>query len=92
MHLQVVADIKNSLDKRRVALKYMDSPVGETHTFDISIDDNLKEFSVSVAGLKPNIMIFDPQNTNYTYGQSMLNLENVKVGYFVFNYRLTQIK
>lgn len=76
---QVINDIKNSLDKRRVALKYMDSPVSNTHTFDLAIDDNLKEFTVSVAGLNPNIAIMDPQKTNYTIAKSLLNLENLKV-------------
>lgn len=69
------------MDKRRVALKYMNSPVSDTHTFEIAIDENLKEFTVSVAGLHPNIAIMDPQNENYTVGKSMLNLENLKVSW-----------
>lgn len=77
--LKVIGDIKNSLGTRRVALKYMDSPLPETHNFDISIDENLKEFTISVAGLNPNIAIMDPENENYTMGKSLLDLENLKV-------------
>lgn len=60
----------------------MDSPVPETNTFNIAIDDSLKEFTVSVAGLNPNIAIMDPQKANYTIGKSLLNLENLKVRVF----------
>lgn len=75
----VLKDIKNSLDKRRVALTYIDSATADTHNIDVAIDNNLKEFSVSVAGLHPNISVIDPQKQNYHSGKEILNLENLKV-------------
>lgn len=75
----VLEDIKNSLDTRRVALKYVDSSVGDTHNIDVTIDSNLKDFSVSVAGHKPNITVVDPDKQIYEDGKEVLNLENLKV-------------
>lgn len=57
----------------------MDSPAGDTHSIDLPIDGNLKEFSVSVAGHNPNITVMDPQRQNYTEAKEVLNLENLKV-------------
>lgn len=72
-------DIKNSLDQRRVSLKYLDSKSGDEHSIDVSIDKNLKEFSVSVAGRNPNISVTDPKNETYDKGKEVLNLEYLKV-------------
>lgn len=57
----------------------MDSAAGNTHSIDLPIDGNLKEFSISVAGHNPDISVFDPQNNNYTNAKQVLNLENLKV-------------
>lgn len=62
-----------------MALKYFDSPGADSHTIDVPIDDNLKEFSVSVAGHNPNISVVDPKKHNYDQGKELLNLENLKV-------------
>lgn len=76
----VLEDIKNSLDARRVALKYLDSSTGDTHNIDVTIDSSLKDFSVSVAGHKPNITVIDPDKQIFQDGKEILNLENLKVG------------
>ncbi|XP_037039189.1 hemicentin-1-like isoform X2 [Bradysia coprophila] len=75
----VLEDIKNSLDQRRVSLKYLDSNAADEHSIDVSIDENLKEFSVSVAGLNPNISVIDPKKELYEKGKKVLDLENLKV-------------
>ncbi|KAJ6636828.1 Hemicentin-1, partial [Pseudolycoriella hygida] len=75
----VLEDIKNSLDQRRVSLKYLDSSVADEHSIDVSIDENLKEFSVSVAGLNPNISVINPKKEVYEKGKNVLDLENLKV-------------
>lgn len=76
---KVLEDIKDTLDTRRVALKYLDSPSGDSHNIDVTIDENLKEFSVSVAGHNPNITVVDPQKKLFEDGKESLNLENLKV-------------
>lgn len=75
----VLEDIKNSLDTRRVALKYLDSSAGDTHNIDVTIDSSLKDFSVSVAGHNPNITVIDPDKQIFEDGKEILNLENLKV-------------
>lgn len=75
----VLEDIKESLDKRRITLKYFDSGEARTHKIDLTIDKNLKEFSVSVAGHLPNITVVDPQNQTYEKAKESLNLENLKI-------------
>lgn len=77
--LKVLEDIKNSLDQRRVSLKYLDSNAADEHSIDVSIDENLKEFSVSVAGLNPNISVIDPKKEVYDKGKKVLDLEYLKV-------------
>lgn len=77
--LKVLEDIKNSLDQRRVSLKYLDSNAADEHSIDVSIDENLKEFSVSVAGLNPNISVIDPKKEVYDKGKNVLDLEYLKV-------------
>ncbi len=77
--MKVLEDIKNSLDQRRVSLKYLDSNTADEHSIDVSIDENLKEFSVSVAGLNPNISVIDPKNEVYEKGKNVLDLEYLKV-------------
>lgn len=76
---KVLEDIKNSLDQRRVSLKYLDSNAADEHSIDVSIDENLKEFSVSVAGLNPNISVIDPRKEVYEKGKKVLDLEYLKV-------------
>ena len=71
------------MDKRRVALSYLDSPRAASHKINVSVDENLKEFSVSVAGAKPNILVMDPLKQNYADGKEVISLENLKV-YFEF--------
>lgn len=67
------------MDKRRVSLKYLDSHKPDSHSIDINIDENLKEFSVSIAGHKPNITVFDPDKQKYDKTKEVINLENLKV-------------
>lgn len=67
------------MDQRRVSLKYLDSNAADEHSIDVSIDENLKEFSVSVAGLNPNISVIDPRKEVYEKGKKVLDLEYLKV-------------
>ena len=75
----VLEDIKDSLDKRRVTLQYLDVPDSKSNSIGVAVDANLKEFSVSVAGHKPNITVFDPKNQTYENAKETLSLENLKV-------------
>ncbi|XP_055546342.1 hemicentin-1-like [Wyeomyia smithii] len=76
---QVLLSIKGMLNIDHVPLKAVDSRGAETHHIDLDVDTTLKEFSVSVAGHRPNIEITDPQQVPYNKSKAILDLENVKV-------------
>ncbi|XP_058450901.1 hemicentin-1-like [Malaya genurostris] len=76
---QVLRSIKGTLNVDHVPLKSVDSGIAETHDIDLNVDNTLKEFSVSVAGYRPNIEIIDPQDVLYNSSRAVLDLENIKV-------------
>ncbi|XP_019553970.3 hemicentin-1 [Aedes albopictus] len=75
----VLVGIKGMMNIDHVPLKSVDSKTPETHNIDLNVDSTLKEFSVSVAGHRPNIEITDPQHIPYNNTKSVLDLENIKV-------------
>ncbi|KFB46823.1 AGAP002268-PA-like protein [Anopheles sinensis] len=76
---EVLLAIRNTMDISHVPLKAIDSALPEEHTIDLNVDSTLKEFSVSVAGVKPTIEILDPQHAPYNRTRDVLNLENIRV-------------
>ncbi|XP_055635973.1 hemicentin-1-like isoform X2 [Toxorhynchites rutilus septentrionalis] len=76
---QVLIGIKDMLNIDHVPLKSVDSNTAETHNISLNVDSTLKEFSVSVAGHRPDIEITDPHHTLYNNSKSVLDLENIKV-------------
>ncbi|XP_053693670.1 hemicentin-1-like isoform X2 [Sabethes cyaneus] len=76
---QALLSIRGMLNIDHVPLKAVDSRTAETHDIDLDVDATLKEFSVSVAGHRPNIEITDPQQVPYNKSKAILDLENVKV-------------
>ncbi|XP_055613324.1 hemicentin-1-like [Uranotaenia lowii] len=76
---QVLLGVKGMLNIDHVPLKAVDSKSPDTHDIDLNVDNTLKEFSVSVAGHRPNIEIIDPQKVPYNKTKSVLELENIKV-------------
>jgi hemicentin len=76
---EVLESVRQMLDIKRVSLKSVDFEEGKPHSIGLEVDKSLKEFSVSVAGNKPNISFIDPMNQNYTQGKNILNLNNIQV-------------
>ncbi|XP_058823570.1 hemicentin-1-like [Topomyia yanbarensis] len=76
---QVLLSINGKLNIDHVPLKSVDSSKAEAHDIDLNVDNTLKEFSVSVAGHRPNIEIIDPQHVPYNKSRAVLDLENIKV-------------
>uniref|UniRef100_A0AAG5CQZ0 Cell adhesion molecule n=1 Tax=Anopheles atroparvus TaxID=41427 RepID=A0AAG5CQZ0_ANOAO len=76
---EVLLAIRNTMDISHVPLKAIDSSKPEEHDIDLNVDSTLKEFSVSVAGVKPTIEILDPQRAPYNRTRDVLNLENIRV-------------
>lgn len=60
-------------------MKYFDFPAADVNKINVTIDENLREFSVSVAGQNPNITVTDPKKQPYVDGKEILKLDNVKV-------------
>lgn len=71
--------MKETLDKKRITLKFFDSPTAKSSSVDLTVDENLKEFSVSVAGHLPNITVLNPRNETYDKAKETINLENLKI-------------
>ncbi|XP_052863793.1 hemicentin-1-like [Anopheles cruzii] len=76
---EVLLAIRNTMDTHHVPLKAIDSAAPKAHDIDLSVDSTLKEFSVSVAGVKPTIEILDPQSEPYNRSREVLHLENIRV-------------
>ncbi|XP_053681415.1 hemicentin-1-like [Anopheles nili] len=76
---EVMLAIRAMLNINHVPLKAIDAPQGKEHEIDLNVDSTLKEFSVSVAGVKPTIEILDPQQEPYGGMRDVLNLENIRV-------------
>lgn len=76
---EVLNDIKESINKRRITIKYLNSPTNQTNSIDLTVDKNLNEFSVSVAGNAPKITVVDPNNQTFNEAKEAINLDNLKV-------------
>uniref|UniRef100_A0A182VQ07 Uncharacterized protein n=1 Tax=Anopheles minimus TaxID=112268 RepID=A0A182VQ07_9DIPT len=76
---EVLLAIRNTMDIDHVPLKAIDSALPKQHEIDLNVDSTLREFSVSVAGVKPTIEILDPQHEPYNRTREVLNLENIRV-------------
>ncbi|XP_052900964.1 hemicentin-1-like [Anopheles moucheti] len=76
---EVLLAIRNTMDIDHVPLKAIDSAVPKQHEIDFNVDSTLREFSVSVAGVKPTIEILDPHHEPYNRARDVLNLENIRV-------------
>uniref|UniRef100_A0A182K8B5 Cell adhesion molecule n=1 Tax=Anopheles christyi TaxID=43041 RepID=A0A182K8B5_9DIPT len=76
---EVLLAIRTTMDVDHVPLKAIDSPQASQHEIDLNVDSTLREFSVSVAGVKPTIEILDPQSTPYNGTRDVLNLDNIRV-------------
>uniref|UniRef100_A0A182R2D1 Cell adhesion molecule n=1 Tax=Anopheles funestus TaxID=62324 RepID=A0A182R2D1_ANOFN len=76
---EVLLAIRSTMDIDHVPLKAIDSALPKQHDIDLNVDSTLREFSVSVAGVKPMIEILDPQHEPYNRTRDVLNLENIRV-------------
>uniref|UniRef100_A0A182MNL9 Hemicentin-1 n=1 Tax=Anopheles culicifacies TaxID=139723 RepID=A0A182MNL9_9DIPT len=76
---EVLLAIRSTMDIDHVPLKAIDSALPEQHEIDLNVDSTLREFSVSVAGVKPTIEILDPKLVPYNRTREVLNLENIRV-------------
>uniref|UniRef100_A0A182ND64 Ig-like domain-containing protein n=1 Tax=Anopheles dirus TaxID=7168 RepID=A0A182ND64_9DIPT len=76
---EVLLAIRNTMDTDHVPLKAIDSAEPKRHEIDLNVDSTLREFSVSVAGVKPTIEILDPHHEPYSKTHDVLNLENIRV-------------
>lgn len=77
---QVLVSVRDMLDSRYVPLKLIKSNSAAVQTHELKVDDNLKEFSVSVAGQKPDITVFSPSKeafTNQTVAVDNLKMINI---------------
>lgn len=74
----VLDDIKNSMDKRRITLNSIDSPTSDENKIDVTVDKNVDELKVIVSGSTPNIAVFDPNKVKYENATETLNLDNLK--------------
>lgn len=75
----VLNDINDKLDKRRTLLLTHNSPTAGSNTFNVSVDTTVKELSVDVVGMKPEIEIIDPKNEIYRNATEKLKLNRVKI-------------
>ncbi|XP_035900028.1 hemicentin-1-like [Anopheles stephensi] len=76
---EVLLAIRSTMDIDHVPLKAIESALPKHHDIDLNVDSTLREFSVSVAGVKPTIEILDPQHAPYNGTRDVLNLENIRV-------------
>uniref|UniRef100_A0A182T8Y9 VWFA domain-containing protein n=1 Tax=Anopheles maculatus TaxID=74869 RepID=A0A182T8Y9_9DIPT len=76
---EVLLAIRSTMDIDHVPLKAIDSALPKQHNIDLNVDSTLREFSVSVAGVKPTIEILDPQHEPYNGTRDVLDLENIRV-------------
>uniref|UniRef100_A0A182Q292 Cell adhesion molecule n=1 Tax=Anopheles farauti TaxID=69004 RepID=A0A182Q292_9DIPT len=76
---EVLLAIRNSMDIDHVPLEAIDSAKPKKHEIGLNVDGTLREFSVSVAGVKPTIEILDPHHDPYNKTKDVLNLENIRV-------------
>nr|XP_040222077.2 hemicentin-1-like [Anopheles coluzzii] len=76
---EVLLAIRTTMDVDHVPLQAIDSPNAREHAIALNVDSTLREFSVSVAGVKPTIEILDPQQAPYGGTRDVLNLDNVRV-------------
>ena len=60
LYFQVFNFVEVAVQARKVNLLSIDEEVGTTQVLQIPIDSNLKEFTVSVSGLNPKIILKDP--------------------------------
>lgn len=81
---QVLSVLRDFLNPHNVPLKAVKNPKGVNPPIELTVDSNLKMFSVSVSGTNPHISISNeqlhpPPEQNTSIGLEMANLQIVKV-------------
>lgn len=60
-------------------ISYVYSEDAGSQDIELDVSKNLKEFTVSLAGDKPNITVLDPNKEEYKQQKDVLDLDNLKV-------------
>lgn len=74
----ILKSVSSNLDKGAQILDLISSDKAGNHTIPISVDDTLKDFSISVAGGGPSIVVTNPNNEPSKKAKEIVNLPNVK--------------
>ncbi|XP_055376724.1 hemicentin-1-like [Condylostylus longicornis] len=75
----VLLGVRLNLQKDVIPLQYLHSKKPGQHNFDVSVDSNLKQFTVSVAGENPTINVLDPDSKKFEEVKQVLNLDQLKI-------------
>jgi hypothetical protein len=70
---QVLNFVRVAVQARKVNLLSIDEEVGTTQVLQVPIDSNLQEFTVSVSGENPKIILKDPSGKSVLFFDLQLN-------------------